>query len=276
MILLTGSSGFLGKAVLDKLLSAGLKVRCTYRNNIPFEHNDISWIKADLSSSQLPEDLMDKCSVVIHCAAAITGSRELLKRTNLQATEQLVALAEKARAKKFVFISSIDAVLFDHAYAQSKKEAEKAVKNSGLDWLIIRPSVIFGEQDAKNLAALNKLIKKLPVIPLPYNGRFKWQPVYVDDLAELIVNLSRDEQFKNKAVNAVGPEQLSFREIVRILQEHNHVRKMTLPLPGFIMAPLRIIAGGICSSFQDKLLGKGAEGQTIQLRTRLAEVYRPD
>jgi nucleoside-diphosphate-sugar epimerase len=282
VIFLTGGSGFLGKAVLDKLLDAGLAVRCIYRKDIPFRHEQVSWVKIDLSNPGLPDDLLKDCSSVIHCAGAIKGPKAHLERVNFQATRKLLKLSGKEKIKKFVFISSIDAVLFDTAYARSKKQAEELIEKAKLDWIIIRPSQIFGLKDTRNLSILSKLIKKLPIIPLPYHGNFKWEPVYVDDLAGYIASLTLNNQVRNRVFNVVGPETISFYEIVRVLQRFNNANKMSIPIPAPVMEVFRKTAGillgkqkseEIFSAFQDKIIGEGQAGQKIRLPTRFSEIY---
>lgn len=282
MILLTGGSGFLGNAILSKLARRNLAVRCIYRKKRGPAYLGVTWVKID-SLTSIPQDLLDGCTYIIHCAGKIKGSGAVLNSVNYVATKRLVQAALEKQIKKFVFISSIDSVLLDSAYAKSKMLAEESLIESGINWVIIRPSVIFGLDDNKNFYLLNKLIKALPVIPVPYSGKFRWDPVYVEDLADYTINAALDDGISEKAFNVIGPETLKFNEILRILQNYNRVKKPLLLISSLMMnfskGILTLFLGKhrcdeIFSAFSDKIIGDEAQGKKVRLTTKLADIYK--
>lgn len=281
MIFLTGASGFLGNKILAKLVETKESVRCISRKFLPNSEN-VEWVRLDLLESRIPNDLLDGCSCVIHCAGIIKGSKRDLNKVNCILTQKLLRLSHKAGVKKFVFISSIDTLLFDSEYAKSKKLAEEVVTRSKMDWIVIRPSQIFGLDDNKNFALLNKLVKMLPIIPIPFGGKFKWEPVSVDDLAAYIVNLVLNNSVRNEELNVVGPEAISFYDIVCQLEKFNDVNRLKIFVPGFVVGLLRWAAGiilgtrksnEIFSPFTNKIVPEHARGTKIRLTTKFAQVF---
>lgn len=283
MIFLTGSTGFLGKVVLKKLLDSNIPVRCSYRSYIPLDNKNVTYIKADLCSPTLTGDLFKGCSVIIHCAGLIKGERHELMQSNCFITKRVVENAISSNyVKKIIYLSSVDTLLLNNAYAQSKRLAEEAVINSGLGWVIIRPSLIFGMDDNKNITVLNKIVKKFHVLPLPFCGDFKWEPVFVGDLADYIIKIAQDEDVKNKEINVVGPESMSFKEIINILSSHNNVRPVIISLSSRFMNFLRsfffVFLGedkynNIFSGFCDKIISENNNSEKVYLKTKLRDIY---
>jgi NADH dehydrogenase len=277
MVFLTGASGFLGKSISRFLLKENIRVFALSRQNQT--EKNIFWQKADLRGDNLPSDLLSECKTIVHCAAAIKGSQEELDRVNYLGTKKLVELAKKSGIEKFIFISSIDVLLSDTAYARSKKKAEEVVMDSGLNWLIIRPSVIFGENDTKNFEVLEKFIRKFPALLLPCGGSFLWEPVYVEDLAGFTVEQALASEEVNKAFNVVGPQVLSFKQIISLLEQHNNIERIKISLPTLVVKLLckflKLLPGNVSdvlSSFQDKVVSRSSS-ETIKMPTSFSQIY---
>ena len=282
MILLTGASGFLGNRILANLINTNANIRCLSRKYMP-NYKNVNWVKLNLLESTFPDDLLNGCSHIIHCAGAIKGSKAALKQVNYISTLKLLELARKENVKKFVFISSIDSILSDSVYAHTKKIAEKAVATSGINWIIIRPSQVFGLSDNKNFHLLNKLVKKLPVIPIPSGGRFKWEPVFVDDLARYIAEITLNNNISNQAFDVVGPEAINFYEIICILEEFNNVKKAKISIPPYSMNLLKNFTAAVLgkhmsdqifSTFVDKIVPENGESKKVKLSTKFSEVFK--
>lgn len=282
MIFLTGANGFLGSRILAELVEANVSVRCISRKSISNSKN-VEWIKLDLLESNIPDDLLKGCSHVIHCAGVIKGIKENLNKINYISTKRLLRLSHKESVKKFIFISSIDVLLFDSEFAKSKRLAENAIIKSNVDWVIIRPSQIFGLNDNNNFALLNKLIQKIPIILLPSGGKFKWEPVYVDDLAIYIVNLILNNNISNEKINVVGPEILSFYDIICQLEKFNRVKRLKIPFSSFVITLLQKITAillgvhkshEIFLSFNDKIVPEHGKGRKIRLTTNFSQIFK--
>lgn len=282
MIFLTGGSGFLGSRILAKLIGADINVCCIGRKYIPDTKN-VRWIKLDLLESNFPDDLLKGCSYFIHCAGAIKGPRTVLERINYISTQKLLGLASKEKVKKFIFVSSIDSIMFNSTYAHTKRMAEEAVMGSGLNWVIIRPSQIFGLSDSKNFCLLSRLVKRLPIIPIPSGGRFGWEPVFVDDLAGYIVDTALKDNISNQALNIVGPEVISFHEIICILEKFSNVKKLKITIPSCIMNLFKkitaIVLGAHISdeiflTFVDKVVPEDSSSKKVRLFTKFSQIFR--
>ncbi len=283
MIFLTGSTGFLGKNILNKLASFNLPVCCSYRGKLPSKLTNVTYIKADFTAPSLPTDIFKGCSIIIHCAGLIKGGRRQLMEDNYLATKRIIESAISIGCvKKIIYISSIDVLLLDTLYAQSKRLAEESVKTSGLNWIIVRPSLIFGKEDKKNVGLLNSIIKKHLVIPLPSSGNFMWEPAFVDDLADYILKFVQNNSSENMTFNVVGPEKISFKEIIHVLSDYNKTRALTIPIPGYLMKAMKFVFitifgksryDNVFSSFQDKIISENNNSEKVFLKTKLKDVY---
>jgi nucleoside-diphosphate-sugar epimerase len=149
---------------------------------------------------------------VFHLAAATgAASTQQLHEVNYAGTQALLAACKDAAAGKFVFMSSIAVTGNDIAhypYAQSKLAAEKAVQDSGLDCVIVRPTIVLGE-GAPNWRMLRKL-SCLPVVPLFGGGNAQVQPVDVIDVARGLEWLIENRLESGSVVEVGGPEVLPF------------------------------------------------------------------
>lgn len=128
----------------------------------------------------------------------------------------IVRAAEKAGVRRAVFISTT--AIFTQLNAQTKAvrlAAEEAIRNSGLEWTIIRPTMIYGSERDRNIFRLLKLLSWSPVFPMLGDGEHLQQPIFVEDLARAIVDALESECTVNKAYNVAGKEPLTFNELVR-------------------------------------------------------------
>jgi uncharacterized protein YbjT (DUF2867 family) len=152
--------------------------------------------------------------------------------TQLRAVENtrvLINAAAKAGIRRIVHISITNPSSESQLpYFWGKAANENAVMNSGMSYAILRPTVLFGKEDIliNNIAWL---LRKFPIFGLPGSGLYKLSPVYVDDLAQLVVESIYQ---KNDLVwDAVGPDEYTFREMVEMIAETIGVKRTILPLP---------------------------------------------
>ena len=215
-VFLTGASGFLGGRVLARLAAGGDRVVCFGRRKPAFESRNVAYIPGDLLDGEACQEAMAGCGTAIHMAAA-TGKQKAADyfRVNRDGTAAMVEAARSAGIARFVFVSTIAAKFTDlthYYYAQSKREAETLVSASGLEWTIVRPTMIFGPGSAA-VAGLRKLAG-LPVVPVFGNGHAPVQPVFVDDLASVLAAIPRDGAFVNRVVEIGGPEVRTIEELL--------------------------------------------------------------
>jgi uncharacterized protein YbjT (DUF2867 family) len=121
---------------------------------------------------------------------------------------------EQAGVKRAMFISTT--ALFTTLRSTSRETrlaAEAAVQQSSLDWTILRPTMIYGTQRDRNISRLLRFLRRSPVFPLC--GNALWQPIYVEDLADAVVNALDSSQTSRKTYNVAGAEPLRFADLVR-------------------------------------------------------------
>jgi NADH dehydrogenase len=223
-IFLTGATGFLGRHLLARLAAAGtFEVRCLARDpaRLPAAARSagVAFVPGDLREAPL-EPALAGCDAVVHLAARTGRARwRELEAVNVEGTRRLLEAARRAGTPRFLHVSSI-AVTYPerrhYPYARSKEAAEALVRRSGLDWAIVRPTVVFGPGSpaGRNLLAL----AKAPVMPLFGGGRSLVQPVHVDDVASAILALLAAPAWGGRTLDVGGRDALPFGDLLRGLR----------------------------------------------------------
>jgi len=232
----TGAFGFTGKYITQRLLSMGMPVRTlTGHPNRPNDFgNEVDVFPLDFENrAQLVSSLQG--AEILYNTYWIRFPRG---RVNFDQavtnTKTLIQAAEEAGLRRIVHISitnaSIDSPL---PYFKGKAMAEEAVANSSLSHAIIRPALLFGNEDilVNNIAWF---LRRFPVFPILGSGSYRVRPVFVGDLAELAVGAA--QQRGDLTVDAVGPETMTFEELVRLIAASVSSRAKVLHLnPGLAL-----------------------------------------
>jgi len=221
-IFLTGATGFIGGHVLRRLARSGRhRILCLSRNSNVVSDRDgrddhVEWVVGELGQSATYTAALRRADVVIHLAAATgAASPGQLREVNYGGTRALVDACKEVAAARIVYVSSIAVTgpnLVHYPYAQTKLAAEQAVQDSGLDFVIVRPTIVLGE-GAPNCGMLRAL-SCLPVVPLLGGGRARVQPVDVNDVARALVLLAENPPASTRLVELGGPEVLSFADLL--------------------------------------------------------------
>ncbi len=172
--------------------------------------------------------------VIIHLASAHKGKREYLRRINAEGTTKLIAAAERANVKRFLYLSTLTASPRLHwPYAYSMWLAEQAIQKSALDYLILRCPIIVGRGDPF-LEGIIEMAQRWPVMPIIGTGETRFQLIAVQDVARCLLQAVQAERFSPKLLSIGGPEALSYAEIVAHVLAALQLRKRKLHLPRYL------------------------------------------
>jgi NADH dehydrogenase len=222
-VFLTGATGFVGRAFLRRAAGAGVdRVDCLVRDparlpavpGVRAIHGDL----ARLSPAAL--EALETADVVIHLAASTGRATEAEHfRINAEGTRRLVEACRAAGVRRFVHVSTIAVdypEIRHYPYARSKREAEAAVRASGLDFAIVRPTIVFGPGSpvGASLAGL----AAAPVLPLFGGGRAAMHPVHVDDVADALLALAARDELGGRTWGLGGREAVPFGDFLRSLR----------------------------------------------------------
>jgi len=230
-IVITGAFSYTGKYATRLLLSRGYDVRTlTYH---PDRENEFG-----LQAQVFPYhfDQPGKLVASLHGASTLINTYWVRYPhgtatfgTAVRNTIALIAAAKKANIQRIVHVSianpSLESPL---AYYRGKAQLEEAVVRSGLSHFILRPTVIFGREDIliNNIAWF---VRRFPVFGIPGDGRYRVRPIYVEDMARLILTAAEGEE--SEVVDAVGPETFTFEGLVREIARHCGRTPCLLHLP---------------------------------------------
>ncbi len=233
LIAVTGATGFVGQALLDRAVKAKIPVHALVRNPQQLRHG-INWITGDLGDADALAQMMQGAEAVIHVAGVVnTPDPAQFEAGNVSGTLAVIEAAVKAGVPRLVFVSSLSAREPDlSAYGASKARAEKLVMASGLDWTIVRPPAIYGFRD-KDMFELFRAAKWGLVPMPPKHGRASY--IHVDDLARLLLALLPGGEAVTGQIlepDDGKPAGWSHREIGRAIGWAMGRRPWVLHLPG--------------------------------------------
>ena len=215
-IFITGASSELMKKLILLINKNDFEILCLSRKNSEKTESGISLIKGDIQNIRLFKEELKPCDILIH-AAAVTHSSDKQKYfdINLEATKELVDIAVEFKIKKFIFISSRAAGLKSGSYGKSKILAEEYIKQTLNNWLIFRPSEIFGGNKNEGIQKLFSDIKTKKNIICPLSTP-KLFPVFIDDTTQIIYDFSFNKKIINKVITVNGKEGYTYKELVKL------------------------------------------------------------
>jgi nucleoside-diphosphate-sugar epimerase len=231
-IFLTGASSGIGSVLIKRLLDyADLEITAmTHRSLVNISGCEVR--QGDLNNPDLLIRAVDGVDTVVHMAALTSSTQESeYFRINVTGTQNLVDACILKGVKRIIYISSRSASLDGGGYSRSKLEAEECVKNSGLQWLILRPSEVYGQGAGDTINRLIQWVKKYPFVPVVGKGQAKFSPVYIDDVVSAIERTILEKELQGEIILLVGPEELTFDELVDRIAKYLGVRRFKLHFP---------------------------------------------
>lgn len=237
-VLVTGGDGFIGRHLCAELVDRGHDITSLSRSPDPSVlPQSVETVAGDVADYESIEGAFEGQDAVVHLAALSPvfqprGGDEMHDRVNLGGTRNAVRAAEEHGVDRFVHQSGlgVDPDAPTH-YHRSKGRAETVVRESDLDWVIFRPSVVFGEGD--EFVPFTKLVTTPYLAGLPGGGRMRFQPIFVGDLVPMLATAVEDDERVGQVYELGGPEVLSLAEVTKLAYraEGKPVRIVPVPMP---------------------------------------------
>ncbi len=195
-------------------------------------HPHVEIILADLSARGEWEKHFEGASTVIVLQAQIGAATvEPFIRNNIDSTKHILRLIQNYAIPYTVHVSSsvVKSVAEDN-YTKTKKKQEELVLESGIPCIILRPTLMFGWFDRKHLGWLSRLMKKIPVFPIPSHGHYMRQPLYVRDFCRIIISCVENQR-PGQMFNITGLEKIDYIDMIRQIKETIQAKAFILPIP---------------------------------------------
>jgi uncharacterized protein YbjT (DUF2867 family) len=236
VILVTGGTGFVGSHVVHELRGRDLSVRCLVRD--PRKGAKLAaWgcelVEGDVTDRASLRRAVEGVESVVHLVAVRQGPRERFRKVMVEGTRDLLAVAKAARALRFVHMSALgtseqtkDLV----PYYGAKWDTEQEVQESGIPFVIFRPSFVFGP-DGGILPTFIKLAKLTPVTPITGSGRQRIQPIWADDVARYFTEAVQRDDVTGRIFELGGPDAVSWNEFWQRLKRVLGLRRPSIHVP---------------------------------------------
>ncbi len=234
-----GGHGFLGRYVVQRLARAGHLVRVAVRHSTQANFlrpmgniGQITPVDCDLKNAQSVKLALTGVDAAINLVGILSErGRQTFRAVHDEAVHTLVDQAQAARLEQLIHVSAIGAAPDSAAaYARTKAAGEAHVRQSQLNWTIIRPSVIFGPED-QFLNFFAKLAMMTHALPLIGGGQTRLQPVYVADVADCILACLGAPQVYQQIYELGGPQVFTFKQLLEQLLKWIHRDAWFVPIP---------------------------------------------
>jgi NADH dehydrogenase len=225
-ILVLGGTGFVGRHVCEKLVSAGCRVTVPTRQrphaNAIAMLPTLTVLEANIHDAAVLQALVQGHDAVVNLVAILQGKEAAFDKAHVQLADKIARACQAGGVHRLVHVSALGADARNPAalpsmYLRSKSRGEQLLHHAGLDLTILRPSVIFGAED-KFLNVFAQLQQLLPVIPLA-GAHALFQPVWVEDVAKAVLQALHGE-FQHSSIGqtyeAVGPDVFKLKQLVQL------------------------------------------------------------
>ncbi len=238
-ILVFGGSGQIGRHLLRKLTKNNFKVTVVTRNlhrnaYILKSQANAGWLNIieleTLDYNKLSKIFKNK-DICINLIGIINQkNRNSFHNIHTLLPQKLAKLSKENNLKQFVHISALGIEeASESKYASSKLNGEKEVKKIFNDYVILKPSIVYSVDD-KFTTLFFTILKLLPIIPLYYQGKTLFYPIHVTDFCEIIERVVLNE-IKSETIECIGPEKISFKQIIEKLLQSLKIKRLLIPMP---------------------------------------------
>jgi nucleoside-diphosphate-sugar epimerase len=248
-IVITGAAGLVGQNLITRLKTRGWQnivaidkhpTNCDVLRRL---HPDVEVLQVDLANGDGWQESLVGCTTLICGHAQIGGlHKEEYVRNNVTATERLMEVAKLRGIPYVVNISSsvVNSKATDN-YTETKKAQEAVVVSTGIPQIIVRPTLMFGWFDRKHTGWLARFMKKVPVFPIPGNGKYLRQPLFVGDFCDVIV--SAVEKRITGEYNITGQERVDYIDLMTMIRNAVQAKTRIIRIPyGLFWSMLKVNA----------------------------------
>ena len=237
--LIFGASGQIGRNLIRCLTKNNIKVTAFTRNihqkgyilKTQANPGYLEIVEGSIFNYDLIEKLFSSADLCVNLVGILFEKRKnTFNNIHVKFPRMISKLASTYKLEKFVHLSALGIEnAKDSLYAQSKLEGEKEILNSFNNAVIVRPSIVYSVDD-NFTTQLMTLLGLLPIFPIYYNGKTKFRPIYCSDLTNSITKIITDD-IKENVIEFVGPEEMSFKEILEKLLYLIEKKRLLLPMP---------------------------------------------
>ena len=222
-VAVTGANSFVGKSLRKFLYKNKVNVLGISRKNFRKYPTETKIQSKNLLEQRLQKKLKNYDVLVHLIGIGRETPKSTFEETNVNLTKNAIKTCKKSGIKKIIYISGLGVSKNNTSgYFASKYKAELEITNSGLDYTIFRASYIIGKTDQLT-KSLSKQMKKGTII-IPGSGRYRLQPILVEDVAKIILEAILEKKFSNKILDIVGLRKISFEDFVKLFSKNTKVK----------------------------------------------------
>lgn len=216
-ILVLGGGGFIGRHLLAELIGHGHQVVATARTpGLGSAIAGVEVVERDLARAIQPDDwvpLLAGIDMVVNAAGVLRGKD--MRRIHVEMPRALYAAAHAVGVKRIVLMSAISARPdVDTDYAKTKLEGEEVLRRAGVNWTILRPSLVYGDGSYGGTSLMRGMAGLPWFIPVPGAGDFGFTPIHLDDLARTVRRICEQDDFAGRVLEPVGPETVTLTGVL--------------------------------------------------------------
>ena len=257
-ILLFGATGQIGRNLIRKLSKNNYKIIAVTRNihragyilKTQANPGYLELVEINNFDTRRIDDLIKRCSICVNLIGILYEKKKgHFKTIHTDLPDMLSHRMNKFKNDKFIHLSSLGIEkALDSEYAKSKLNGEKKIAQNFKNSIIIKPSIVYSVDD-KFTTNFMTLLNRLPFMPLYYDGKTKFSPIHVSDLVNILYEVINGNFYK-LTLECIGPEILSFKEIINKLLKSINKKRILFPLP----YPLAKISAKILQLLPNPLL----------------------
>jgi len=238
-ILVFGASGQIGRHLIRKLTKNNYKVVAVTRNihqkgyilKTQANPGYLEIVELTYFNIEKIKSLVEECSICINLIGILFEKKKnFFKNIHTDFPDLLSKLSAKKNIEKLIHLSSLGIEKsLDSNYAISKLEGENKIKNNFDRVVVLKPSIVYSVDDNFTTNFMT-LLNRLPIMPIYYEGKTKFAPIHVTDLAQIIFDVVQGKT-NEQTIECIGPEIISFKEIILKLLKTIDKKRLLIPLP---------------------------------------------